>query len=178
VNELIREALHPYPEDLVIVTEVGARRTTDGGWVEALRPEELRQKVRDNLGCLGLDVLDVVNLRMPGLGEPAERSLAEPFEALAELQREGLVRHLGVIHVTARGEMTPQQSAALAIVARRLDASPAQVAGAWLLARSPNLLAIPGATSVAQLEENLAAAALVLGPVEMEQLDGIGAGAP
>src|SRR4051794_34735802 len=102
VNELIREALHPYPENLVIVTKVGAQRTPTGGWAEALRPEELRQTVQDNLDHLGRDVLDVVNLRMPGLAEPVERSLAEPFEALVELQQEGLIRHLGVCHVTSR----------------------------------------------------------------------------
>jgi pyridoxine 4-dehydrogenase len=223
VNELIREALHPYPDDLVIATRVGARRTMDGGWVEALRPEELRQEVRDNLDRLGLDVLDVVYLRMPGVGEPAERSLAEPFDALAQLRREGLIRDLGVSHVTTQqfveaqsiapvvcvqnhynvihraddplidslareeiaytalegisyttffpgGGLTPLQSAALETVARRLEASPIQVVLAWLLARSPNLLLIPGTTSVAHLEENLAAAALVLTPVELEEL--------
>jgi pyridoxine 4-dehydrogenase len=227
VNELIREALHPYPEDLVIVTRVGARRTMDGGWAEALRPEELRQEVHDNLDRLGLDVLDVVHLRMPGVGEPAERSLAEPFEALAKLQQEGLIRHLGVSHVTIRqfaearsiapvacvqnhynlihreddplvdalareeiaytalegisyttffprGGLTPPQSAALETVARRLEATPIQVVLAWLLARSPNLLLIPGTSTVAQLQENLAAAALMLDPVELQELDRIG----
>ena len=227
MNDLIREALHPYPEDVVIVTKVGGRRTTDGGWAEALGPDELRQEVQDNLDHLGLDVLDVVSLRMPGVGEPAERSLAEPFEALAKLQQEGLIRHLGVTHVTPHqvaearsiapvtrvenhynlihrvddplidalaqdeiaytalegfpyttffphGGLTPPQSAALETVARRLEARPLQAVMAWLLARSPNLLVIPGASSVAQLEENLAAAAVMLSPDDLEELDRIG----
>jgi aryl-alcohol dehydrogenase-like predicted oxidoreductase len=226
VNELIREALHPYPGNLFIATRVGARRTPDGGWTEALRPGELRQEVQDNLDRLGLDVLDLVYLRMPGVGELAEGSLAEPFGALATLQQEGLIRHLGVCHVTTRqfaearsiapvacvqnnynlihrednplidtlardgiaytamegisyttffprGGLTPLQSATLDRVAGRLGASPNQVVLAWLLARSPNLLLIPGASSVAHLEENLAAAALVLGPAELKELDGI-----
>jgi aryl-alcohol dehydrogenase-like predicted oxidoreductase len=166
-----------------------------------------------------VEVLDVVNLRMPGSSEPVERSLAEPFEALAALQQEGLVRHLGVSNVTTQqlaearsiapvvcvqnhynlvhrhddpmidalaregipyvpffplGGFTPLQSAALETVARRLEASPMQVALAWLLARSPNLLLIPGTSSVAHLEENLTAAMLVLGPRELEELDDIG----
>src|SRR3954462_9718189 len=101
-NEIIREALHPYPNQLTIVSKVGARRTEDGGWPEALSPEELRQAVQDNLDHLGVDVLDVVNLRMPGFAEPVERSLAEPFEALAQLQQDGLIRHLGVSNVTTQ----------------------------------------------------------------------------
>ncbi|MGY1593006.1 aldo/keto reductase family oxidoreductase [Geodermatophilus sp. SYSU D00708] len=218
-NKIIREALHPYPDDLVIVTKVGARRTPEGGWPEALSPDELRSAVEDNLRNLGVDALDVVNLRMPGFAEPVERSLAEPFEALAKMQREGLVRHLGVSNVTTQqlaeaqsiapvvcvqnhynlvhrhddpmidalaregiayvpffplGGFTPLQSAALETVARRLEASPMQVALAWLLARSPNVLLIPGTSSVAHLEENLTAAALVLGPRELEELDAIG----
>ena len=218
-NEIIREALHPYPEDLVIVTKVGARRTPDGDWHEALAPDELRQAVHDNLDHLGLDVLEVVNLRLPGFAEPVERSLAEPFEALAALQQEGLIRHLGVSNVTTQqyaearsiarvvcvqnhynlvhrhddplvdalaregvpyvpffplGGFTPLQSAALDTVARRLESTPMQVALTWLLARSPNLLLIPGTSSVAHLEENLQAAARVLGPAELEELDRIG----
>ena len=218
-NEIIREALHPYPEQLTIVTKVGARRTEDGGWPDALSRDELRQAVHDNLDRLGLEVLDVVNLRMPGFAEPVQRSLAEPFEALAELQQEGLVRHLGVSNVTPQmlaeaqgiapvvcvqnhynlvhraddplvdalaregiafvpfwplGGFTPIQSAALETVARRLEATPMEVALAWLLARSPNLLLIPGTSSVAHLELNLQAAARVLGPVEMAELDRIG----
>src|SRR4051795_701424 len=218
VNELIREALHPYPEDLVIVTKVGARRTPDGHWPQALAPDELRSAVQDNLDHLGLDVLDVVNLRMPGHG-PVERSLAEPFETLAELQQQGLIRHLGVSNVTYQqlaeaqgiatvvcvqneynlvhrdddplidalaregiafvpffplGGFTPIQSAALETVARRLETGPMVVALTWLLARSPNLLLIPGTSSVDHLQENLTAAARVLGPVELEELDRIG----
>ncbi len=218
-NEIIREALHPYPDDLVIVTKVGARRTPDGDWPEALAPDELRQAVHDNLDHLGLDVLDVVNLRLPGFAEPVERSLAEPFEALAQLQQEGLIRHLGVSNVTTQqyaearsiarvvcvqnhynlvhrhddplvdalardgvayvpffplGGFTPLQSAALDTVARRLESTPMQVALTWLLARSPNLLLIPGTSSVAHLEENLQAAARVLGPAELAELDRIG----
>jgi pyridoxine 4-dehydrogenase len=219
VNELIREALHPYPEDLVIVTKVGARRTPDGHWPEALAPDELRRAVQDNLDHLGLDVLDVVNLRLPGFAEPVERSLAEPFGTLVDLQQEGLIRHLGVSNVTTQqfaeaqaigpvvcvqnhynlvhrdddplidalarqgiayvpffplGGFTPLQSAALETVARRLESTPMQIALTWLLARSPNLLLIPGTSSVAHLKENLEAAARVLGPVELEELDRIG----
>jgi pyridoxine 4-dehydrogenase len=218
-NEIIREALHPYPENLVIVTKVGARRTPEGAWPEALSPAELRQAVQDNLDHLGVDVLDVVNLRMPGFAEPEERSLAEPFEALAELQQEGLIRHLGVSNVTTQmlaeaqaiapvvcvqnhynlvhrrddpivdalaregiayvpffplGGFTPIQSAALETVARRLETTPMEVAIAWLLARSPNLVLIPGTKSIRHLEQNLEAAARVLGPVELEELDRIG----
>src|SRR3954464_8480121 len=188
-NEIIREALHPYPDDLVIVTKVGARRTPDGDWPRALPPAGPRSAVEDNLRNLGVDAMDVVNLRMPGFAEPVERSLAEPFEALAQMQQEGLIRHLGVSNVTTQqlaeaqsvarvvcvqnhynlvhrrddpmvdalaregiayvpffplGGFTPLQSAALETVARRLEASPMQVALAWLLARSPNLLLIPG----------------------------------
>jgi pyridoxine 4-dehydrogenase len=218
-NEIIREALHPYPEGLTLVTKVGARRTPDGEWPEALSPDELRQAVHDNLDHLGVDAMDVVNLRMPGFAAPVERSLAEPFEALAELQQQGLIRHLGVSNVTTQmyaearsiapvvcvqnhynlvhrdddplvdalaregvayvpffplGGFTPLQSAALETVARRLETTPMQVALAWLLARSPNILLIPGTSSVEHLEQNLEAAARVLGPVELEELDRIG----
>ncbi|MGY1914343.1 oxidoreductase [Blastococcus sp. SYSU DS0973] len=219
VNELIREALHPYPEDLVIVTKVGARRDADGGWPEALDADDLRRAVQENIDHLGVEALDVVNLRMPGFAEPVQRSLAEPFEALAAMQQEGLVRHLGVSNVTPQmfaearaiapvvcvqnhynlvhraddplidalaregvaytpffplGGFTPLQSAALETVARRLETTPMQVALAWLLARSPNLLLIPGTSSVVHLEENLQAGARVLGPAELEELDRIG----
>jgi len=219
VNELIREALHPYPEHLTLVTKVGARRTPDGHWPEALSADELRQAVHDNLDRLGIDAIDAVNLRLPGFAEPQQRSLAEPFETLAALQQEGLIRHLGVSNVTPQmlaearsiapvacvqnhynlvhrhddplidalaregiayvpffplGGFTPLQSAALDAVARRLGATPMQVALAWLLARSPNVLLIPGTSSVAHLEENLAASALVLGPRELAELDEIG----
>ncbi|WP_222193109.1 oxidoreductase [Modestobacter italicus] len=218
-NEIIREALHPYPEHLTIVTKVGARRTPEGEWPEALSRDELRQAVHDNLEHLGVEALDVVNLRMPGFAEPVQRSLAEPFETLAELQQQGLVKHLGVSNVTPQmlaeaqgiapvvcvqnhynlvhraddplvdalarqgvayvpffplGGFSPIQSAALETVARRLEATPMEVALAWLLARSPNLLLIPGTRSVAHLEQNLQAAARVLGPVELAELDRIG----
>jgi aryl-alcohol dehydrogenase-like predicted oxidoreductase len=218
-NEIIREALHPYPDELIIVTKVGARRSADGAWHEALSPDELRQAVHDNLDHLGVDVLDVVNLRLPGFAEPDERSLAEPFEALVEMQSDGLIRHLGVSNVTTQmfaeaqsigrvvcvqnhynlvhrvddplidalaredvayvpffplGGFTPLQSTALETVARRLETTPMEIALAWLLARSPNLLLIPGTSSVAHLEENLESAARVLGPVELEELDRIG----
>jgi aryl-alcohol dehydrogenase-like predicted oxidoreductase len=217
-NEILREALHPY-DGLTVVTKVGARRTPDGEWPEALSPDELRSAVHDNLRNLGVDVLDVVNLRMPGYEEPVQRSLAEPFETLAELQQQGLIRHLGVSNVTLQmlaeaqaiapvvcvqnhynlvhrdddplvdalaregiafvpffplGGFTPIQSAALETVARRLETTPMQVALAWLLARSPNLLLIPGTSSVTHLEENLQAGARVLGPVELQELDRIG----
>ncbi|RBY86893.1 oxidoreductase [Blastococcus sp. TF02A-26] len=217
-NEILREALHPY-DGLTVVTKVGARRTPDGQWPEALAPDELRSAVHDNLRNLGVDVLDVVNLRMPGYEAPVERSLAEPFETLAELQQQGLIRHLGVSNVTPQmfaearaiapvvqvqnhynlvhrdddplvdalaregiafvpffplGGFTPIQSAALDTVARRLETTPMQVALAWLLARSPNILLIPGTSSVAHLEENLQAGARVLGPLEMQELDRIG----
>jgi pyridoxine 4-dehydrogenase len=218
-NEIIREALHPYPEHLMIVTKVGARRTPDGDWPEALGADELRQAVHDNLDHLGVDAMDVVNLRMPGFAEPVERSLAEPMETLAELQQQGLVKHIGVSNVTPQmlaeaqgiapvvcvqnhynlvhraddplvdalaqegiayvpffplGGFTPIQSAALETVARRLETTPMEVALAWLLARSPNLVLIPGTRSIEHLEQNLEAAARVLGPVEMEELDRIG----
>jgi pyridoxine 4-dehydrogenase len=218
-NEIIHEALHPYPDDLVLVTKVGARRTPEGEWPEALSPDELRSAVQDNLDHLGVEAMDVVNLRMPGFAAPVERSLAEPFEALAQLQQEGLIRHLGVSNVTTQqlaearaiapvvcvqnhynlvhraddpiidalaregipyvpffplGGFTPLQSAALETVARRLETTPMEVALAWLLARSPNLLLIPGTSSVEHLEQNLESAARVLGPVELEELDRIG----
>ncbi|MGY2080011.1 oxidoreductase [Modestobacter sp. SYSU DS0657] len=218
-NEIIREALHPYPEHLTIVTKVGARRTPEGEWPEALSRDELRQAVHDNLDHLGVEAMDVVNLRMPGFAEPVQRSLAEPMEALAELQQEGLVKHIGVSNVTPQmfaeaqgiapvvcvqnhynlvhraddpmidalaregiayvpffplGGFSPIQSAALETVARRLEATPMEVALAWLLARSPNLLLIPGTKSVAHLEENLRSGMRVLGPVELQELDRIG----
>ncbi|MGY1845500.1 oxidoreductase [Modestobacter sp. SYSU DS0875] len=218
-NEIIREALHPYPEHLTIVTKVGARRTPEGEWPEALSRDELRQAVHDNLDHLGVEAMDVVNLRMPGFAEPVQRSLAEPMEALAELQQEGLVKHIGVSNVTPQmfaeaqgiapvvcvqnhynlvhraddpmidalaregvayvpffplGGFSPIQSAALETVARRLEATPMEVALAWLLARSPNLLLIPGTKSLQHLEENLRAGMRVLGPVELQELDRIG----
>jgi pyridoxine 4-dehydrogenase len=218
-NEIIREALHPYPEHLTIVTKIGARRTPEGEWPEALGADELRQAVHDNLDHLGVDAIDVVNLRMPGFAEPVQRSLAEPMEALAALQQEGLVGHIGVSNVTPQmlaeaqgiapvvcvqnhynlvhraddplvdalaregiayvpffplGGFSPIQSAALETVARRLETTPMEVALAWLLARSPNLVLIPGTRSIEHLEQNLESAARVLGPVEMAELDRIG----
>jgi len=218
-NELIREALHPYPDDLVLVTKVGARRTPDGQWPEALDPDDLKRAVHENLDRLGIDAIGAVNLRLPGFAEPVERSLAEPFEALAALQQEGLIRSLGVSNVTAAmvaearsiapvacvqnhynlvhrnddalidslsadgiayvpffplGGFTPLQSGALDAVARRLKATPMQVALAWLLARSPNILLIPGTSSITHLEENLAAAEIELAPGDLEELDRIG----
>jgi pyridoxine 4-dehydrogenase len=207
-NQLIREALHPYPDDLVIVTKIGARRGRDGSWLPAVSPQELTQAVHDNLRNLGLDVLDVVNMRsLFGHGAPAEGSLEPQLIAIAELQQKGLVRHIGVSNVTptqiaeARsiceivcvqnhynlahrsddalidelagagiayvsyfplGGFNPLQSSVLSDVAQRLGATPMQVALAWLLRRAPNVLLIPGTSSVAHLRENLAAAELSL----------------
>jgi pyridoxine 4-dehydrogenase len=206
-NEIIREALAPYPDDLHIVTKVGARRDAEGGWPHAREPEELRTQVHDNLRRLGLDALDVVNLRVGGFEAPEPGSLAEPFEALAELQQQGLIRHLGVSNATEEqvaeaqsiapivcvqnmynlahrdddklierlategvayvpffplGGFTPLQSSALSAVATRLETTQMSVALAWLLQRSPNILLIPGTSSVAHLRENAAAAELDL----------------
>ena len=222
-NRLIREALAPYPDDLVIVTKVGARRGEDGSWLLADSPEELTQAVHDNLRHLGLDVLDAVNLRvMFDAHGPAEGSIEAPLTALAELRRRGLVRHIGLSNVTpaqiaagrriceivcvqnhynlahrtddaligdlARegiayvpyfplGGFTPLQSSTLSEVARRLGATPMQVALAWLLRRAPNLLLIPGTSSVAHLRENLAAAGLDLPDDAALALEGIAANA-
>ncbi|WP_333821986.1 aldo/keto reductase family oxidoreductase [Pinisolibacter sp.] len=216
-NRLIREALAPYPDDLVIVTKIGARRGTDGAWLPAFSPEELTRAVHDNLRHLGLDVLEVVNLRlMFDVHGPAEGSIEAPLTALAELQRQGLVRHIGLSNVTATqiaegrriadvvcvqnrynlahraddaliddlareriayvpffplGGFTPLQSSILSEVAARLGASPMQVALAWLLRRAPNILLIPGTSSRTHLEENLAAAELVLPENAMTDLD-------
>jgi pyridoxine 4-dehydrogenase len=218
-NEIIREALHPYPEQLTLVTKIGARRTPEGEWPEALGADELRQAVHDNLDHLGLDALDVVNLRMPGFAEPVERSVVEPMETMAALQSEGLVRHIGISNVSTSmlaeaqsiapvvcvqnhynlvhrdddamidalaregvayvpffplGGFSPLQSKALESVARTLETTPMEVALTWLLARSPNILLIPGTSSVAHLESNLESAARVLGPAELAELDAIG----
>jgi pyridoxine 4-dehydrogenase len=218
-NELIREALAPYPDDLHLVTKVGARRDAEGGWPHAREPEELRTQVHDNLRRLGLDVLDVVNLRVGGFEAPEPGSLAEPFEALAELQQQGLIRHLGVSTVSAEqlaeaqsiapvvcvqnmyniarreddalidrtaregiayvpyfplGGFSPLQSDALHTVADRLGATPMAVALAWLLQRSPNILLIPGTSSVEHLRENVAAADLELPADALAELDAIG----
>jgi pyridoxine 4-dehydrogenase len=218
-NHLIREALAPYPDDLHIVTKVGARRDENGGWPHARTPAELREQVHDNLRNLKLDVLDVVNLRVGGFDTPEPGSIAEQFEALAELRQQGLIRHLGLstvnadqlaeaqsiapvvcvqnlynvarrdddalVDLTARqaiafvpyfplGGFSPLQSDALDAVAKRLDASPMAVALAWLLQRSPNMLLIPGTSSVAHLRENVAAAALELPADAIAELDAIG----
>ncbi|MDI3356295.1 aldo/keto reductase family oxidoreductase [Pseudomonas sp. UYIF39] len=219
VNQLIREALAPYPEDLLIVTKVGARRGTAGEWFPACQPDELVQAVEGNLRNLGLDALDVVNFRVMFSPQgPAQGSIAAPLEALAELQRRGLVRHIGLSNVTAEqvwegreiveiacvqnhynlvhrvddplidvlakdgiayvpffplGGFNPLQSATLTRVATDLGATPLQVALAWLLQRSPNILLIPGTSSVAHLHENLAIAALDLPDDAVAALDGI-----
>jgi aryl-alcohol dehydrogenase-like predicted oxidoreductase len=219
-NQLIRRALHPYPAGLAIVTKVGARRPADASWQPALSPRELTEAVHDNLRNLGLDALDVVNLRVMGDGHgPAEGSIEAPLTALAELQRQGLIRHIGLSNVTAAqvaegqaitdivcvqnyynlahrhddafvddlagrgiayvpffplGGFTPLQSSELAAAAEALGATPMQVALAWLLRRSPNILLIPGTSSVAHLRENLAAAELRLPAEIVAELDAIG----
>jgi aryl-alcohol dehydrogenase-like predicted oxidoreductase len=217
-NQIIREALHPYPDNLRIVTKVGARRDADGGWLSALAPEELRRAVRENLEHLGVDALDVVNLRVGGFDAPTPGSIAEPFGVLAEMQREGLIKHLGVSTVDQAqiaeaqsiatvvcvqnfyniahrfddalidslaghgiayvpyfplGGFTPLQSDALVSVATRLEATPMAVALAWLLRRSPNILLIPGTSSVAHLRDNVAGAALTLPEDAVAELDAI-----
>jgi pyridoxine 4-dehydrogenase len=219
-NRIIREALAPYRDDLVIVTKVSARRDEDGSWIPAFSREDLTEAVHDNLRNLGLDVLDVVNLRsMLNVHHPAEGSLEAPLTVLADLKRKGLVRHIGLSNVTATqiaegrriceivcvqnhfnlvhradgalidelarlgiayvpffplGGFTPLQSSTLSDVARRLEAAPMQVALAWLLHRSPNILLIPGTSSVAHLRENLAAGQLSLSQQILAELDGIG----
>ncbi len=218
-NQIIREALHPYPKELVIVTKVSAKRGPDGAWLPAFSREELTQAIHDNLRHLGLDVIDVVNLRsMFNVHHPAEGSIEAPLTVLAELQRQGLVRHIGLSNVTpaqiaqgrsicqivcvqnyynlahrsddamiddlARdaiayvpffplGGFTPLQSSVLSEVARRLAVTPMQAALAWLLRRSPNLLLIPGTSSVAHLRENLSAAAINIPEYELSELNGI-----
>ena len=219
-NQIIREALHPYRDDLSIVTKISVRRGDDGSWIPAFSREELTQAVHDNLRNLGLDVLDVVNLRsMFDVHHPAEGSLEAPLTVLADLQRQGLVRHIGLSNVTAAqiaegrriceivcvqnyynlahrtddaliddlarqgvayvpffplGGFTPLQSSTLSDVAGKLEITPMQVALAWLLHRSPNILLIPGTSSVAHLRENLAAGRLVLSAQSLAELDGIG----
>ena len=223
-NRLIREALHPYRDDLVIVTKVGALRGADGSWNPAQSPAQLESAVHDNLRNLGLDAIDVVNLRVMGGGGDDhgrnEHSIAPQFEALASLREKGLIRHLGVSTVTAAqlaearaiapvvcvqnlynvanrgddamiddlaaegiayvpyfplGGFSPLQSDTLSAVAERRGAKPMQVALAWLLRRSPNVLLIPGTSSVAHLRENLAAGELELPEDAVRELDGIGA---
>jgi len=218
-NKLIKEALHPYTDDLVIVTKIGARRGSDASWLPAFSAEELEKAVHDNLTNLGLDMIDVVNLRlMFGVHGPAEGSLEAPLTALAELQRKGLVRHIGLSNVTptqlaegrriadivcvqnmynlahrdddtliddlARdgiayvpffplGGFSPLQSSTLSDVATRLGATPMQVALAWLIKRSPNILLIPGTSSVTHLRENLAVTDLDLSDDVMAELNGV-----
>ena len=218
-NQLIREALHPYRDDLTIVTKIGAKRGADGAWNSAFTPAELESAVHDNLRNLGLDVLDVVNLRvMFDVHGPAEGSIAAQVEALAELQRKGLVKHIGLSNVTrtqiaegramvdiacvqnqynlvhrgddalidelaaARtayvpffplGGFSPMQSSTLDEVAKQVGATPMQTALAWLLHRSPNILLIPGTSSVKHLEQNLASAGLRLPADVLAVLDGL-----
>jgi len=216
-NQIIREALHPYPDDLVIVTKISAKRGKDGSWLPALSREELTQAVHDNLRNLGVDVLDVVNLRsMLDPHHPVEGSLQAQLTVLADLQRQGLVRHIGLSNVTPKqvadgrriapivcvqnqynlahreddaliddlardgtayvpffplGGFTPLQSSSLSEVAARLGATPIQVALAWLLRRAPNILLIPGTSSVAHLRENLATAERMLADDAIKALD-------
>ena len=220
VNQLISEALHPYPKGLVIVTKVGAMRGADGSWNPAQSPAELESAVHDNLRHLGVDAIDVVNLRITGdVHAPSEGSIGERFAALAALQRKGLIRHLGLSNVTptqvaeARGiapvvcvqnfynlvnrdddgliddlakdgiayvpffplgGFSPLQSDTLSTVAKRLDATPMQVALAWLLHRAPNILLIPGTSSLAHLRENLAAAEITIPADALSELNVIG----
>ncbi|WP_370949783.1 aldo/keto reductase family oxidoreductase [Amycolatopsis sp. cg5] len=218
-NEIIREALAPYPDHVHIVTKVGARRDEQGGWPHARTPDELRAQVHDNLRRLGLDAMDVVNLRVGGFDAPEPGSLAEQFEALAELRQQGLIRHLGVSTVNAEqlaeaqsiapvvcvqnlynlarrdddplvdltasqgiafvpyfplGGFSPLQSDALHAVAARLDTTAMSVALAWLLHRSPNMMLIPGTSSVEHLRENVAGAGLELPADALAELDKIG----
>src|ERR1700724_2959989 len=218
-NRIIREALHPYPKDLVIVTKIGARRGADASWAPAFSREELTQAVHDNLRNLGVDVLDVVNLRaMFDVHHPGEGSLEAPLTVLADLQRKGLVRHVGLSNVTPKqiadgrriceivcvqnhynlahrtddalidelagqgiayvpffplGGFTPLQSSTLSAVAAQLGAAPMQVALGWLLHRSPNILLIPGTSTLAHLRENLAASQLTLPAQALAQLNAI-----
>jgi len=220
-NQIIREALHPYPDDLVIVTKISAKRGSDGSWLPAMSPAELTQAVHDNLRNLGIDTIEVVNFRsMFDVHGPAEGSIEPQLTVLADLQRKGLIRHIGLSNVTptqiaegrkicdivcvqnlynvahrdddqliddlARdgipyvpffplGGFTPLQSSILSDVAKSLGATPMQVALAWLLRRSPNILLIPGTSSVAHLRENLAAAELTLPDDAMTALNGIAA---
>ncbi|MBZ9917532.1 MULTISPECIES: aldo/keto reductase family oxidoreductase [unclassified Mesorhizobium] len=218
-NLIIREALHPYPANLTIVTKVSARRGADASWIPAMSPQELTQAVHDNLRNLGLDTMEVVNLRsMHGIHGPAEGSLEPQLNTLAELQRQGLVRHIGLSNVTSTqiaqgrgivdivcvqnqyniahreddalidelaaagiayvpffplGGFTPLQSSTLADVAQKLGATPMQVALAWLLRRAPNILLIPGTSSIAHLRQNMAAAELELPADALSVLNGI-----
>jgi len=217
-NQLIREALHPYPAGLVIVTKVGARRGADKSWISALSRLELIDGIHDNLKNLNLDILDVVNLRVGGIAEPSEGSIEEPLTVLTELKRQGLIRHIGLSNITAKqlaqaqsiteivciqnfynvahrnddafiddlagqgvayvpffplGGFAPLQSSLLDAVAAKLQATQMQVALAWLLRRAPNILLIPGTSSLAHLRENLAAAELNLPDEAINQLNSV-----
>src|SRR5258705_6164476 len=218
-NQLIKQALHPYREGLVIITKVGARRGADKSWIPALSRQELIDAIHDNLRNLGLEILAVVNLRVGGLSEPSDGSIEEPLTVLAELKRQGLIRHIGVSNVTSGqlaeaqtiaeivcvqnfynvaqrnddgfiddlakqgiayvpffplGGFSPLQSSKLDAVAASLQRTPMQVALAWLLQRSPNILLIPGTSSIAHLRENLSAATLGLPSELIADLDSIG----
>jgi len=218
-NQIIKQELHPYPDDLVIVTKVGARRGEDKSWVHALSPQELIDAVHDNLRNLGLDKLDVVNLRVGGVMGPSQGSIEEPLTVLAELKRQGLIRHVGLSNLSPEqfaeaqsiteivcvqnlcnvahrndddfidhlaehgiayvpffplGGFSTVQSSKLGAAATSLQATPMQVALAWLLQRSPNILLIPGTSSVKHLRENLKAATLQLPPKIVDILDSIG----
>jgi pyridoxine 4-dehydrogenase len=217
-NELIRAALHPYPDDLVIVTKVGARRGADKSWIPALSRQELIDGVHDNLKNLSVDILDVVNLRVGGIADPSEGSIEKPLAVLVELKRDGLIRHIGLSNVTPRqlteaqklteivciqnfynlahrdddafiddlvaqgiayvpffplGGFNPLQSSVIDAAAAKLQATPMQVALLWLLHRAPNILLIPGTSSLAHLRENLAAAELNLPNEAMNQLNSV-----
>ena len=220
-NQIIKRALHPYPDGLVIVTKLGARRGPDKSWIHALSRQELINGVHDNLRNLGLDALDIVNLRVGGITGPAEGSIEEPLTVLAELKRQGVIRHIGLSNITPKqlleaqaiteivcvqnfynvaqrnddtfidelaaqgiayvpffplGGFTPLQSSALDAAASSLEATPMQVALAWLLHRSSNILLIPGTSSVAHLRENLKAATLQIPAEILADLDEIGRG--
>jgi pyridoxine 4-dehydrogenase len=220
-NQIIKKALHPYPDGLVIVTKLGARRGSDKSWIHALSRQELIDGLHDNLRNLGLDALDIVNLRVGGIMEPGEAPIEEPLTVLAELKRKGLIRHIGLSNITPKqlseaesiteivcvqnfynvarrnddafiddlaaqgiayvpffplGGFTPLQSSALDASAASLEATPMQVALAWLLHRSPNILLIPGTSSVAHLRENLKAATLQIPAEVLSDLDAIGRG--
>jgi pyridoxine 4-dehydrogenase len=220
-NQIIKRALHPYPDGLVIVTKVGARRGEDKSWIHALSRQELIEGIHDNLRNLGIDRLDVVNLRVGGVMGPSESSIEEPLTVLAELKHQGLIRHLGLSNVSPAqlaeaqtiteivcvqnfynvahrnddgfiddlaeqgiayvpffplGGFTPLQSSVLDEAAEAIQATPMQVALAWLLQRSPNILLIPGTSSVEHLRENLKAATLQLPSEILANLDSIGGG--
>ena len=215
-NQLIREALHPYPDDLVLVTKLGAVRGPDASWIQTVAAKDLEQGLHDNLRNLGIEQIEVVNLRVGGIHGPMEASIEEPLTLLADFQRKGLIRHLGLSNVTPAqiaqgraiaeivcvqnnynvmhrdddaliddlaasgiayvpffplGGFTPLQSQTLSDIAAALGASPMQVALAWLLQRSPNMLCIPGTSSVGHLRQNLAAAELVIPAGALTTLD-------